>query len=364
MTQTNYAVAPGRYLEEWLEDENMTQAEAGQRLGYSRKHVNSIVNGHAQISDELATRLERLTKIPATSWLTFEAAYRADLARLKDEEDLAKHASEIHPEAAKFLRQIGVTSATMRAGGRLVSDFLAYHRCGTWDAFLGMHEERTTGEYALAALKEHKAELDPTLLSCWLRAGELEEQYELGRTGTYDEAALRALLPTLRERVSRPDDRLLADVGELLASAGVVFMLVAPPAKFPLYGMTRWIDKRVPVIQQTGRRQSDGFVIWTLFHEIGHVLNDPRGEVHVDFRSEKQRNTVAERGANAFALETLFGEAGLAPLQGVQTDREIRDAARQIGVSPGLVLLQLHRRKQLPYNWGNNVSVNIGSGSD
>lgn len=49
-----------------------------------------------------------------------------------------------------------------------------------------------------------------------------------------------------------------------------------------MLGMTRWIDKRVPVIQQTGRWRRDGFVVWTLFLELGHILNDPLVEMHLE----------------------------------------------------------------------------------
>ena len=360
MTTTNYAVAPGRYLEEWLEDEDMTQAQAGARLGYSRKHVNGIVNGHAPVNEETATRLARLTGIPAASWLAYEAAYRADLARLVDEEGLAKHARSIHSSAAKYLRDIGATTATARTPGRLVSDFLAFHRFGTWDAYEQMHDERTRGDYALAALTEQRAALDATLLSTWLRAGELEEQYERGKECVYSEAALIELLPELRERTSRPDGDLLRDVAELLLTAGVVYTRVDAPASLPLYGMTRWIDKRVPVIQQTGRRRKDGFVIWTLFHEIGHVLKDPRGEIHVEYSTEKKRSSAAEKAANAFAVDTLFGPRGLDPLRDLRGESSIRAFARETGISPGVVVHQMHRRRQLDYAHGNGLCVDLG----
>nr|WP_256429305.1 ImmA/IrrE family metallo-endopeptidase [Frigoribacterium sp. CFBP 13729] len=124
--------------------------------------------------------------------------------------------------------------------------------------------------------------------------------------------------------------------------------------------MTRWIDKRVPVIQQTGRwGKKDGFVIWTLFHELGHVLNDPRGEMHLEYSTEKKRNSAAEKNANAFAMGVLFGEAGATPLQGLSTDREITDAARELGVSPGVAVHQMHRKRYLPYNFGNKLFVDL-----
>ena len=47
MTATNYAVAPGEYLEEWIADEGLSQQRVADLLGCSRKQVNEIINGHA-----------------------------------------------------------------------------------------------------------------------------------------------------------------------------------------------------------------------------------------------------------------------------------------------------------------------------
>ncbi len=129
-------------------------------------------------------------------------------------------------------------------------------------------------------------------------------------------------------------------------------MVVEPPKGFPLLGVTRWIDKRVPVIQQTGRRGKDGFVIWTLFHELGHVLNDPRGEMHLEYSTEQKRNSAAEKAANKFAMDTLFGDSGMDPFAGLTRDREIAGAAKRIGIAPGVAVHQMHRRRMLEYKYG------------
>lgn len=129
---TNYAVAPGEYLGEWIDEQDLSQQRVAELVGCSRKQVNEIVNGRAPVTSDTAVRLERLTGIPVDSWLRYEAAYRADVARIADQEDLATHVGEIAPNAAAYLREIGATKATRRTPGRLVSDFLAFHRCGTW----------------------------------------------------------------------------------------------------------------------------------------------------------------------------------------------------------------------------------------
>lgn len=81
----SYAAAPGMYLQEWIEEASLTQQEAADRLGLSRKTVNGIIKGTQPVSQETAIKLERITSIPRDAWLRFEAKYRAGLARLEDE---------------------------------------------------------------------------------------------------------------------------------------------------------------------------------------------------------------------------------------------------------------------------------------
>lgn len=196
-------------------------------------------------------------------------------------------------------------------------------------------------------------------MSTWLRAAERTETYHASRSLDFDEGAVRDLLPALRERCATPNEALLADAATMLRRAGVLLMFVEPPKKFPLHGVTRWIDDRVPVIQQTGRRCTDGFIIWTLFHEIGHVLNDPRGEMHVEYPTERKRNTAAEKAANAFAMKTLLGEDELAPFRGQTSDRDIASTSRSLGISPGLAVLLMRRKRYIPYSYGSRLTVDL-----
>ena len=86
--QTNYAVAPGEWLQEWLEDRTMSWDQAASLLGRSRKEIDDIVSGKTPITSELAEELANLTNMPAKSWLRIEEMYRSDVERLaqKDKE--------------------------------------------------------------------------------------------------------------------------------------------------------------------------------------------------------------------------------------------------------------------------------------
>ena len=152
--EPNYAVAPGEYLKEWIDDEELTQGDVASLLGTSRKTVNALIHGRIALSEDMALRLERVTHIPAKSWLTFEAGYREDLARLHSEEALAAHVDNIDATVAAYLRKCGYIKSDKRTPGRLVAEFLTFHQVGTFEAYEATQEAYHQGEYALATLKE------------------------------------------------------------------------------------------------------------------------------------------------------------------------------------------------------------------
>lgn len=345
----NYAVAPGEYLQEWLEDEGVTQTEFAEKVGFSRKKVNEIVLGKTVITGDTAIKLERVTQIPVDSWLRFESQYQSERARLRSLEELSEAVDCVSPAAGKYLRKNGYISATKRTPGKLVDEFLQFLGLGTVHVYLGMIDSLFEGESALATLKEQKSSLDESSIMVWKRAAELQDIVIKAGRCEYSEKELRALLPALKQITKEPHSRMLDQCAVALAEVGVSLVYLEAPERLPLYGMTWWRDGDKPIIQLSGRRKNDANNTWTLFHEIGHVLNDPRGHMHLDFNMGKARNSQAEKQANAFARKCLF--AGAEKNFGrLRTENEIIAAAEECGVAPGLVLFHMRRAKQIEYS--------------
>lgn len=82
MSSTNYAVAPGEYLAEWMHDHEFSHQRVATLLGTTSVTVDDIITGRTPITDSLARNLKHLTGIPARTWLNYEALYQADKARL------------------------------------------------------------------------------------------------------------------------------------------------------------------------------------------------------------------------------------------------------------------------------------------
>jgi antitoxin HigA-1 len=44
-------------------------------LGITREHLSRIINGHTPVTPDIASKLEILTKTPASQWLSIQAKY-------------------------------------------------------------------------------------------------------------------------------------------------------------------------------------------------------------------------------------------------------------------------------------------------
>ena len=88
--EPDYAVAPGRTLEETINNLGIDQRELASRTGLSAKHVNQIIKGTAPLTQETAIRLERVTGVPARMWNNLEAQYREQIVRIEARDRLER----------------------------------------------------------------------------------------------------------------------------------------------------------------------------------------------------------------------------------------------------------------------------------
>ena len=74
------AFHPGQYVEELIEEYNVTQKEFAERLGISEMKLGKLVNGEESISNDIAQKLEKLTNISMKTWLNLQNAYDVKMA--------------------------------------------------------------------------------------------------------------------------------------------------------------------------------------------------------------------------------------------------------------------------------------------
>ncbi|MDR3259933.1 MAG: HigA family addiction module antidote protein [Fusobacteriaceae bacterium] len=80
---------PGYYIKELIEDYNITQEEFVEKLEITPKIINDIINGDANISNELAKKLSNMVGVSSELWLNLQKKYDAVLNKIEMDNQLA-----------------------------------------------------------------------------------------------------------------------------------------------------------------------------------------------------------------------------------------------------------------------------------
>ncbi|WP_185982281.1 ImmA/IrrE family metallo-endopeptidase [Arthrobacter sp. KBS0703] len=348
---TDYAVAPGEFIRDWIDENEVSQAWLARQLGVSRKHVSMLLSG-ARLTEDVAMKLELVTGIPSRIWLGYEATYRADVARLALMEELASERALAELFPLRELRALKVVTARITNPGAVLLELMALFRVGSVSAL-----RQCTLSPAAAYRQGTAHEVDPAAVSTWLRLCEIESESQGTALAGYDREGLESLVPELRALSMTPPDHFGAKLREQLAEVGVELVYVPEIKGARAYGATRWIGGR-PVICLTLRGATDGNFWFTLFHEIGHVLIHPHNEVFIQSKDEGT-NSKAEEEANVYAGSILIPESHEAELAGLRSKADVVRFASRIGVSPGVVVGRLWHDGLWPYTNGHQLCMRL-----
>jgi Zn-dependent peptidase ImmA (M78 family) len=199
-------------------------------------------------------------------------------------------------------------------------------------------------------------------IALWLREAERAiGDVELPR---YDPDGLRGLVPAIRPlSVQHVAAGAIEQARDRLASVGVGLLLVKGIRGAPASGAVRWI-RNSPWILLTLRHNTDDHLWFSLFHEIGHLLEGGRRESVIEQLPDEQAPIDhVEDAANAFAREALLPNFqpeelwSTAPLN----RNTIREVAAEYGVAPGIVVGRLERDGRIAPGQYRDLKRPIGS---
>jgi HTH-type transcriptional regulator/antitoxin HigA len=349
MSTTNYAVPTGSFLDEWLEENQMTRAELARRLGVSRKHISQLVAGKVPLSYDLAESLELVTGVPTRVWNNYEVRYQADRARLRRDDVLERRFSEARAFPIDYLRRRGCVTAEWSNKAGVVRQLLEFFSVADFDSLLAYASQ------PMAAYRQSQAfEVDDYAVASWIQCGvhEVTER----KVSDFDAELLVSLLPDLRALTLEHPAAFGKSMVDISAEAGVVVVFDPGPPGTRCSGVTHWVDE-TPVVQLTDRGKTNDKLWFTFFHEIGHVLLHSHHSVFVEGR-EQFTNDKAEAEADKFARDTLIPADDWAQRPNVRSEHAIKRFSAAIGVHPGIVVGRMQYESG-NYAWGHRLKQKI-----
>lgn len=327
--------SPGEFLKEELDHRGWSQQELADILDRPPRLISEIVGGKRAITPETAIGLSKALDVSAEYWMNLESQYQLSKVTIETESVTRRARLYAAFPVRELIRKKWVESSDDLS--ELESRFCEF-----------FHISDISVKPSLAhAAKKTAAGAEPTVEQvAWLtQVQALAARTQIPR---YSEKKLAACIEALRPLRATPES--VAKVPDLLAEAGVQLVCVEPIAGSKIDGACLWLGAK-PVVGMTLRFDRIDNFWFVLRHELEHVLRgDGKEEVVLDTEigEDGDRQSKAELAANSAAAEFCTPQRTLdAFVEQVKpyfSEEKVLAFAHGLGLHPGLVVGQLHRR--------------------
>lgn len=327
------AFHPGYYLKELVDESGLTQEDFAKRLGTTPKNLSILIRGEQSLSIDIATKLSRMYGTTIAYWLNLQQTYDEKLAEIQSEEEL-----KLEREVFKlidynyFRTHFGLPDLPRRVDEQIkcVREFLSV------SSLTVLEEENLAVNFRSYSEKLSRSNTVNANVMVQIGINQtVKTDIPKYNKKKFEKAVSFALTQTKNHSGFFPV------IKEAFGEAGVVLVALPNLKNSGINGATKRVDGKIMLLVNDRRHYADTF--WfTLFHEIGHILN---GDLGVSFHDE------AEDEADHYAQMKLIPQERYEEfIQQHQYFNEtiICQFAEEINRDPGIVLGRLLRDKLVP----------------
>jgi HTH-type transcriptional regulator/antitoxin HigA len=331
----------GQLLSEELDARGWSQADFAAVLDRPTQFVSEIVTGKKEITRESAAQIGAALGQSAEYWLRLQDQYL--LAEQVKNKTTQGKLEEVRRRA---LLNSKAPIQLLRKRRLLVGNNLDELEAEVMELF-ELSSMEAEPAFAAAARRGNQGEEISLLQRAWV-ACVRKTARELPPRKSYSATGLERLARSLPRILKTPDA--FSDLPKLFAEVGVrlVYVEMLPGGKID--GCAMYVDD-YPVVGLSGRGQRLDKVLFTLLHEVAHIL---RGHVDVEriiaeeLDDKRDHESAQEVEANRFATACIFPNGFLnvpARISGSWVDQ----AAADLGVARIVVVGYLQHRKRLDW---------------
>ncbi|MBN2566058.1 MAG: HigA family addiction module antidote protein [Candidatus Eisenbacteria bacterium] len=352
---SDLAIPPGEYLEEVVEELGMTKDELARRMSRPASKLSPIFKGEKAITPDTALQLETVLGVPAHVWLGLESEYRLTLARRENEAELQRMRDEsklVTSYCYAELVKAGVVAKTTRPLEK-VQELRRFFGVASLFAIPNLRRYQVAFRQGAAKSQRRSSEA----IAAWLRLA--EHRALAGEAVAFDRPRLRAALPSIRGLTTLDPEVFVPELTEVLADAGVAFVILPHFPGTGVHGATFRSGRGVAVLAMTIRGAWADIFWFSLFHELGHLLLHDKRDVILESDDTDPLAQEREAQADAFARDALIDPRDYERF--VRRDDfmspSVKRFAAAVGLAPGIVVGRLQHDGHLRHKWGNDLRV-------
>ena len=340
------AFHPGYYIAEILEDMRITQAEFATRLGTNTKTLSYLINGQANISNDLAKKLSVMMGTSEELWLNLQSSYDKKLIEIQKQKDFDEQIGLVKLIDYKFFVDVAGLPAT-RVINEKISNLCQYLKVSDLRIML-------TPDFLVNYRTGINSINEKNIINsrAWVQTA-INFSHTI-ETEVYNAEKLRSFLPELRSMTIQKPEIFLPRMRQIFAECGIAFVLLPNLRNSGVNGAVKWLNEDRVVLAMNNRRLDADIFWFSLFHEIKHVLQKKTKTTFISYTENEmiEVNKKLEDDADKFASNYLIPSVELrkfAPSK-YTSDDEIVRFANYIGIHPGIVAGRLQHDGILPLN--------------
>ena len=330
------AFHPGYYIKEIIEESGLSQKDFAYRLDTTPKNLSILVRGEQSLSIDIAMKLSRMLGTSVEYWLNLQNSYDALIAEFESSKELEQERRVFkYFEYAYFRGNFGLPDLPRKTNDQIkcVREFL---NVATLSVFTKPNMA-VSFRSASGDMKEANTARANAMVQIAINEALKIEAPKYDKK-KFEKAADYALTLTTQH------SDFYSLIRNAFKEAGVIFVILPNLPGSGINGATKKIGQNVMLMVNDRRLYSDTF--WfTLFHEIGHIIN---GDYGVTF---EEGDDSLEDAADKYAEDKLIPpeEYEIFLKRNRFREEDIRVFAERIDRDPGIVLGRLQNDHIIPF---------------
>ncbi|MBR1377018.1 MAG: helix-turn-helix domain-containing protein [Bacilli bacterium] len=329
-------VHPGETIKEIIDDRGITQEELAIKTGFSPKHVSEVVRGKKDISSKFANALEIALGIPTYFWINLQGIYDKQIIELESINNISKEEYDVLEEIKPIIsycekNNVIVSSSTKSLGVLNARKFLGITN-------LTKIPELNISHVAYRGSTHNSVNV--YVLYAWQKLCEYYTD-RIQLVENFNKDKLIENLGNIRNAMFLKPNNMIKELQKIFASCGVAFAIVRHFTGAPVQGYIQKRNGKVTLCMTIRQAYSD--IFWfTLFHEIGHLLNDDFEDKMLDYVFV---DSPLERKADQFSKNFLLDENEYKKFikNRKYSISSIRDFAKKQDVIPSIVIGRMEK---------------------
>lgn len=330
------AFHPGYYIKEMVEESGLTQEDFAKRLDTTPKNLSLLVRGEQNLSVDIAMKLSRLSGTSIGYWLNLQKGYDELKAEFASDKELEEERKVFDYLDYRYFRDnYGLKNYPKNKEKQIIEI----------RKFLEVSTIRVLPKKDMAANFRSKfSDMSESNIAKANAMVQIATNYALKiEAPKYDKKRFeRAIEFALTQTANHKD--FYDVIRNEFMKAGVIFIILPNMPGSNTSGATKKIGNNIMLMVNDRRGYAD--TIWfTMFHEIGHIINSDFG---ISFDEEEGE---LEEKADLYARDMLIPPQAYCEFISKRNfDIEaIKEFAKEIDRDPGIVLGRLQNDKMVGY---------------